>query len=127
MKEIKCSNCTAACCGPNIEVQLTDKEAEFLGEGGTQISQVLPPFSIEVDYFPKPANYDAHQLSTAPTRQLKSNHGLYVLNSKCGYVKEENGWQQCRAFHNPKRPRICGEFPEAGNTCRLIRISRLVD
>lgn len=125
MSGIECRNCIAVCCGPNIEVQLTDDEADFIKSAGTSLQQVMPPLPIAVFYFQKPKVPD---LSIAlNSSKIPAGHGLYILKERCGHVVEKDGWLQCGAYNDLRRPKVCGDFPIGDNTCREIRKSRGVD
>ena len=54
---------------------------------------------------------------------LKANHGVYVLLDRCGHVVERNGWLQCGAYYDPRRPEACDKFTMGGEQCIKIRES----
>lgn len=116
--EIRCSNCAAVCCGPQVELPLTDKEADFLKQSGTELEQVMPPLPDSIKLLTK---------STLLVNRVPAHHGVYLLTNRCGYAEEKEGWVPCNAKTNPRRPKICHKFKESGTGCKILRQMRGVD
>lgn len=116
--EIKCSNCAAVCCGPAVKIPLTDKEADFLQEAGTKLQMIIPPL---------PGSINLLEQSDLTVSKVPANHGVYLLTKKCGLAKKKDGWIQCKAKNNPRRPKACNKFKEGGEICQLMRSDRGID
>jgi hypothetical protein len=92
-----CRSCASACCGPWIDIVLSDKERDFLRSAGTIIS-LKKPF---------PEGSDVNQ---------------YSLDSKCGFVEIKDGLYSCSVHDNPQRPVNCDSGIKAGGEdCRKIK------
>lgn len=116
--EIKCSNCFAVCCGPQVELPLTDEEVVFLKQSGRELEQVIPPLPESINLLTR---------STLLVNQVSAHHGVYLLTNRCGYAEEKEGWVQCNAKKNPRRPKLCHKFKEGGTGCKIVRQIRGVD
>lgn len=127
MREIDCRSCAAVCCGPNIQLQLTDAERQFLADAGTRIEEVIPSLPIDVELIVKPKEKTVAALENSTVSHIKADHGVYILRSKCGHVVNQDGFQACGVYNDPRRPAVCGEFRVGGNACKAMRVSRGVD
>jgi hypothetical protein len=96
-----CRSCASACCGPWIKIVLSDKERDFLRSAGTIISLVDP------SPFPENAGIN-----------------LYSLDSKCGFVENNDGLYRCSVHDDPRRPVVCGDVKAGGEDCRKIKEER---
>lgn len=95
-----CRTCASACCGPNINVALSNAERDFLRSAGTNLFLI------------------------APAAGDNAGRNLYSLESKCGFVIFEDNQYKCKIFGNPQRPAICGEFKAGSKICSQIKETR---
>ncbi len=129
MTEINCRLCIAACCSPNIALQLTDAEKQFLEAAGTVLKQEVRPMPID---------FLAYMNSTGPAGSIdfendealviQAYHGLYLMLTQCGHVEKQGDFEYaCGAYDQPGRPKICEKFIVGGKACQKIRLSRGVN
>ena len=93
-----CATCPSACCGPLIDMIISNEEAALLRSAGTILFPKVPIGNTELT--------------------------LYSLESKCGFVELKDGIEQCRIHEDPRRPIVCAEFPSGGEICKIIKESR---
>jgi Fe-S-cluster containining protein len=95
-----CGSCASACCGPRINIELSNEERDFLRSAGTNLLPINHPSDNNTD------------------------SKLYSLESKCGFVVVKDGLYKCSEHNNPRRPAICGRFKAGGKICKNIKESR---
>ena len=95
---IDCPTCPSACCGPNIKIDLSDEERNFLQSAGTNL-------------------FPIHEIGNSYVIQ-------YSMKSKCGFVKIDDGFQKCSVRENPQRPIACRDLKIGGEHCKKIKESR---
>ena len=98
-----CRSCNAACCGPNINIEFSNEERDFLRSVGTLMVQITDHPMVK---FAQPG------------------HNFYLMQSKCAFVINEEGIQKCGIYNNPKRPAICRQFKAGGAICKEIKALR---
>ena len=102
-----CATCPAACCRENVRMPLTDKEAEFMRIGGTE----LEPLDSE----PTCSERVRRMLGMSVTHD-------YRLGTDCGYLVEgEDGRMLCSAHEDDNRPSICRDFQADSYNCHELR------
>jgi hypothetical protein len=101
-KEIgkNCSSCASACCGPLVNLELSNKERDFLRTAGTYL--------LLRDDLP----------SDNPDKNF------YSLESKCGFVVIEDHRHKCSVHDDQRRPAICSNLRPGGKSCKQIKESR---
>lgn len=105
--DVSCGDCVSACCRQGVIMPLSQDEASFMRETGTELEPHAAP-AIDGKFSRK-------------ERRLK--FAYYQMASDCGNLEipEDGGPGVCSAFDNPERPVICGEFKTGSFCCRALR------
>lgn len=125
--EYGCETCVGACCSRLIKLPLELAEVEFLEEGGTILTPLLPAspdvcWSDRLDGETSADPLEQECIDIAPT--LGDEQGYYRLETDCGYREQNGDWQRCTVFDDTRRPQVCHDFEASSPTCHLIRLSR---
>lgn len=99
-----CANCQALCC-QNVVLNLSDTEADFLRQGGTNL-------------------IESEAQAGGVVRKIVGNlwqrlAGRYYHMDICGYLNEDqNGRLHCSVHDDKRRPAICKSFASGSTACR---------
>lgn len=114
----QCNACFGACC-QNVKIPLSEAERDFLERKGTTLSLTQPPPDVldigrPLGLFRKGGN---------------AGGARWYNMDRCGYLSPPQeghifGGQRCLAYHDSRRPRICGQFRVNGDGCKAIRRNR---
>ena len=110
VKKVDCSNCAALCCR-SVTMPLTDAEAGFMRDGGTDLVEV--------------GGKKRRLLPIFPSRRTQD----YRLQGDCGRLTtdEESGQLVCNSHDDPDRPQVCQEFAPGSFRCRELRVAAGID
>lgn len=98
MSENLCKGCVGACCRQGMNIHMTREEADFMAEAGSGIRPLVLP------NYEKPAE-----------------RGVFKLITDCGNLILKEGWLQCAAHEDPRRPQACREFAVGSVACDNVR------
>jgi hypothetical protein len=118
---------------------LTADEADFMREGGTGLhtiieahpdvdwSEVAIGLKPEAGYKPSKEEQESLDKIRRIARRLKKGQGYYILRTDCGYLQDVDGWLQCRAHEDERRPTTCQTFEMGSGECLVMRVARGVN
>lgn len=127
MAEYGCETCVGACCTRMMKLPLNLPEVEYLEEGGTLLTPLLPaePNTSWKDKLAGQASSDPLAQECIDIAQtLGAGQGYYRLETDCAYRAQEGDWQRCMVFNDGSRPQVCHDFEPGSPTCQLVRLSR---
>lgn len=112
-----CQSCNAACCREGTGMPLSETEAEFLEQGGTELER-----GIEIAQSFVRLRTVARLMRGQEPPQTRY---MYKLETDCGYLDPET--RECTVYNDLRRPKVCGAFPADSYGCRMIRLDAGID
>ena len=122
--EISCSSCTAACCRKGMVMQMTKAEVSR-HRRQMDLKTILKPrdYPQALPATERVIKPDGQVVEGDTTIDVPSYHGLFVLESDCGYLEGN----KCTIYDDPHKPDVCTEFEVGSQACRLIREASGID
>lgn len=125
-----CNFCNAACC-KDIGMDLTDKEAQFMQNGGADMNLIENPEdglcdneslgAPEGSIWLKPLE----AIKNAVTGSNKKPEKKLYHVVRCGYLRSNSkGTLYCSVHNDPQRPEVCKNFKAGGWGCIQARLSK---
>ena len=107
---ISCGNCSASCCRKDEKLPLSEDEARFLTEKGTKLTKLKQGMARDI------------------INRVFDNQ-TYNLDTDCGNLLFDPVTRKasCQVHEDPRRPRICQEFPEGSFQCGRLQLKRVID
>ncbi len=141
--ESLCDSCTGLCCRGGVFIDLEQKGARFLEEGGAELTGALVHLfpdldtgDVGVNQYPRFFRKNRRRarkllglIEDEKTRNMAKvvldkrwhQSHVYYTEADCGYLDTTVTPPRCTVYYDDRKPEICSNFEAGGENCVVMR------